>query len=188
MRLPTSGGPSEQVLEAPIATSSFDCPSRPTSSCVLNSWEQGQLIFYALDPVQGRGKELARTRLGQPADLDWRVSPEGLRIAVSRGDQPHGQFRIVDLRNGTERNLQLPHDWGIWSLRWAVDGNALFVAAQSKSTGYLIVRTELDGKSRVLLDRGRNQWLGFPCPSPDGRHLAFSQQTFETNAYLLENF
>ena len=42
----------------------FDCPVRPASSCVFSHWEQGQLIFYALDPVQGRGKELARTKLG----------------------------------------------------------------------------------------------------------------------------
>ena len=103
------------------------------------------MIFYALDPVQGRGKELARTRLAQPADLNWKVSPEGLRIAVFRGDQPRGQVRIVDLQNGTERNLQLPHGWAIWSLRWAADGNALFAAAQS--TEYLIVRIDLDGKS-----------------------------------------
>jgi hypothetical protein len=25
-------------------------------------------------------------------------------------------------------------------------------------------------------------------PSPDGHHLAFAQQTFETNAWLLEDF
>jgi eukaryotic-like serine/threonine-protein kinase len=188
MRLPASGGPPEQVLEVPGATGGFDCPYRPTSSCVLSNWEQGQLIFYALDPVQGQGKELARTRLGLSADLDWKISQEGFRIAVFGGDQPRGQIRILDLRNGTEHNLQLQHGWYIWSLRWAADGNSLFVAAQSKSTGYFIVRIDLDGKPTVLLNRGRNQWLGFPCPSPDGRHLAFSQQTFETNAWLLENF
>jgi hypothetical protein len=139
-----------------------------------------------LDPAQGKGKELARTKLGQPADMYWKISPDGSRVAVFGGDQPGGHVRIVDLERGSERNLQLPHGWSIWNLRWAVDSGALLVAAQSKSTGCLIVRIGLDGKSSVLLNR--NQWLGFPCPSPDGRRLAFSQQTFETNAYLLENF
>jgi tricorn protease len=126
--------------------------------------------------------------LGQPVDLDWKVSPDGSRVAVFGGDQPRGHVRIVELETGGERNLQLPHGWSIWNLRWTADGKALLVAAQSKTTGYLIVHIGLDGKSTVLLDRGRNQWLSFPCPSPDGRRLAFSEQTFETNAYLLENF
>jgi Tol biopolymer transport system component len=66
------------------------------------------------------------------------------------------------------------------------DGNALFASA-AQSTEYLIVRIELDGKTHVLLNRGRNQWLGSLVPSPDGRYLAFRQQTFENNVWLLEN-
>jgi Tol biopolymer transport system component len=188
MRLPVSGGAPEKVLEGPAATSGFDCPSRPSGSCVFNGWEQGQLIFYALDPVQGRGKELARTRMGQPAASAWKISPDGSRVAIFGGDLPHTQVRILDLRDTVERNLQLPHGWIVWNLSWAVDGDALLVAAQSKATGYLIARVEIDGKSKVLIDRGRNQWLGYPILSPDGRHLAFAQQTFETNVWLVENF
>jgi len=101
-------------------------------------------------------------------------------------DQLREEIRILDLRNGMERNLQLPHGWRIWSLSWAADSNAMFAAAQL--TDYFIVRIELDGKTRELLNRGRNQWLGYPRPSPDGRRLAFSQQTWEDNAWLLENF
>src|SRR5208282_5472090 len=81
MRFPALGGGSpEQVLEARFDDIAFaDCPVRPASSCVFIHWEQGQLIFYAIDPVQGRGKELARTKLGLPTDLYWSVSPEGSR-------------------------------------------------------------------------------------------------------------
>ena len=164
MRIPALGGSPEQVLEARIDDAAgFDCPVRPASSCVFSHWEQGQLIFYALDPVQGRGKELARTKLGPAADLGWRVSPEGSRIAVVSTDQLREQVRILDFRNGTERNLPLPHGWRIWSLSWTADGNALFAAAV-RSTGYFIARIELDGKTRVLLNRGRNQLLGYALP------------------------
>ena len=49
MRVPASGGSPEQVLEAPVdPTIVFDCPSRPSSSCVISRKDQGQLIFYAL--------------------------------------------------------------------------------------------------------------------------------------------
>ena len=145
------------------------------------------MIFYALDPVQGKGKELARTKLESPTDFDWRVSPEGLRIALASQEQLPEQERSIDYRDGTEHDLPLPHGWGIWDLSWTADGAALFAAAWS-TAGYFIARIELNGKTRVLLNRSRNQWLGSPRPSPDGRHLAFTQQTWESNAWLLENF
>jgi eukaryotic-like serine/threonine-protein kinase len=187
MRLPVAGGSPEQVVEITgDASGNFDCPSRPAGSCAVSRWEKGALIFDALDPVHGRGKELARTALGSPGDLTWAISPDGSAIAIKSSDQLHNQIRILDLRKGTERNLQLPHELAIWTISWAADGKALFAAAQT--TGYLIARIELDGKVRVLLDRGRSQWLIYSLPSPDGHHLAFAQQTFETNAWLLENF
>jgi len=187
MRLPVSGGSPEQVLEAgnDVATE-FHCPAQPASSCALSRWQQGQLIFYALDPQLGQGKELARIRMGSPTHLEWSISSDGAAIAVVSRDQLRGQVRILDSRNGGERNIQLPSGWGIWSLSWTADGSAMFAAAQTN--GYFIARIGLDRTTRVLLDRGRAQWLSYPCPSPDGRHLAFSQRTSESNAWMLENF
>ena len=186
MRIPALGGPPEQVLEARMDENvGFNCPVRPASSCVFSHSEQEQLIFYALDPAQGRGKELARTRLG-PFTVGWRVSPEGSRIAVASSDQLREQVRIINLQRGTERNLQLPHGWLILGLSWTADGNALL--ASGLTAEYFIARIELDGKTRVLLNRGRSQFLGSLCASPDGRHLAFSQRIFASNAWLLENF
>jgi eukaryotic-like serine/threonine-protein kinase len=189
MRIPVAGGSPEKILELhPDWTTYSHCPSR-TGSCVLSRWEKGQLIFYALDPDRGQGKELARTKLALSESGWWSVSPDGLRIAISDKDQLPEQVRILDLRNGTERNLPLPRGWKLWQHNWAADSNALFAGAQFKSTGNMIIRIELDGKTRVLLDGGRSQWLGICCPSsPDGRHLAFSQWTDQSNAWLLENF
>jgi hypothetical protein len=184
MRFPVSGGPPAQILESPLdATTDFQCPLHAAGSCILALGEQGQLIFYSLDPVRGRGKELGRTSLGSPTQFIWVVSPESSRIAIESQDKVGQKIRILDLKSGLERNLPVPQGWRIGTLNWAADGNALLVGP-----GYLIARLELDGKVRVLLNRKRNQWLSYPCPSPDGRHLAFSQQARESNAWLLENF
>jgi serine/threonine protein kinase/WD40 repeat protein len=181
MRLPTSGGSPEQILEAPVETApSFDCPSHSGSFCVLGRPEQGHMSFYALDPVHGLGKEVARMQGTIVPFLA--ISPDGARIAVTSGDQIH----ILDLRRGTERAVPVPNGLRIRSLAWAADGNALFAGAQS--TGYFIGRIEMDGKIRVLLDRGRNHFVSSPSPSLDGRQLAFTEQTFESNSWLLENF
>jgi eukaryotic-like serine/threonine-protein kinase len=187
MRLPASGGSPEQVLEAGVGPAlAFHCPVRPVSGCVLSRWEEGELIFYSLDPVSGKGKELARTKLGMPANPDWGVSFDGSAIAISSRDQLREKIRVLSIRDGSEHNISLPHGWSIWDVGWSADGKAVFAAVQT--TGYFIARVELDGKTRVLLDRGRVHWLGYPDVSPDGRYLAFSERTFESNAWLLENF
>jgi Tol biopolymer transport system component len=190
MRLPSSGGSPEQVLEVPAADLAADIHCSPHSGgiCVLSRWEGGELFFYEVDPDHGQGQQLAKTKMSVPATLDerWVVSADGARIAMVGRGELRGQIRVLDLKKGTERNLQLPSGWYIWDVCWAADGKALLAAAQT--TGYFLARVELDGKSRLLLDRGRNGWLGWPVPSPDGRHLAFHQLTFDSNAWLLENF
>jgi eukaryotic-like serine/threonine-protein kinase len=187
MRFPVSGGSPEAILKIPFdATIDLHCPSRATGSCVISRGAHGEVAFYALDPVHGQGKELARTKLPQPYDINWSLSSDGSRVAIKSKDQLPGRIRIVDLGKGTERDLQLPSGWSIWYTSWAADGKALYASAQAK--GFFLARIELDGKSRVLLDRGVNQFLGCPVNSPDGRYLAFCQQNFESNAWLVENF
>jgi serine/threonine protein kinase/Tol biopolymer transport system component len=183
MRAPTAGGPPEQVLESIEPTEAFDCPTHSSDFCVVTRSEHGNLIFDKLDPVRGPGKELAR--IAAPADAPFGISPNGSRIAVVVGNRLSGQVHILDLRNHAEQTIPLPSGWQIPSVVWAADGNGLFAGVQS--TNYLLARIELDGKTHVLLDRGRNQYLGNPLPSPDGRQLAFAQQTFEANFWLLEN-
>jgi serine/threonine protein kinase/Tol biopolymer transport system component len=176
MRLPASGGSPEQILEAFIAQQPlFDCPSRSAVSCVFACLDHDELVFTALSPSHGLGKPLARTRGFPP----WAVSPDGARIAFAS----RAGLRMIDLRNGAERDLHIlrPIET-ISALSWVADGSALFAA------GYSIVRVELDGKIRVLLDSGRDHWIEFVRASPDGRYLAFSQQTFESNTWLLQNF
>jgi serine/threonine protein kinase len=190
MRLPVSGGSPEKILEAVGAgidtAINFHCPSHPAGFCALSRWRQGQLSFYTLDPTQGEGNEFAKTTLGAPEILEWSILSDGSKIAIASLDQLPERVRVLDSRSGTERDIQLPHGWKIWNLEWAADGTGLLAAVQT--TGYFLARIELDGRTSVLLDRGRAQWLSYPQPSPDGHHLAFSQRTWESNVWLLENF
>ena len=190
MRIPASGGSSEQILEADGDDYSIDfqCPAGTAGSCVLSGWNQGQLIFWLLDPLKGKGQELARTQLPTPpADFGWALSPDGLHIAITSASLLKGQVRVLDARNHSERAVKLPGEWFIWGANWSQDGNSLFLAAQT-SAGYFLDHLGLDGKSTVLLDLGRNQWVGRVIASPDGKRLAFAQQSFQTNAWLVENF
>jgi hypothetical protein len=66
-------------------------------------------------------------------------------------------------------------------------GEDVFLAAQT-AEGYLLACLGLDGKSRMLLNRRTNQWLGHVTPSSDDRHLALAQQSLQAYAWLVENF
>jgi len=185
MRLPVPQGTPQQVLEFPAGeVADFDCPARAISQCVLYRAEKNQLIFYNLDPLQGLGKELKRFSLSAPEG--FAVSPDGMRVAiVPPGPQP-AKVILLDLSSGKEEIVPFPSSWVLRSGYWASDGKGIYLAAQTKS--YFIARLALDGKFRVLLDQGRDKFLLFAVPSPDGLHLAFSQQMFEDNAWLLEDF
>ena len=190
MRIPSSGGPPEEVTETLISDRvDFHCPYHmPGSSCVFSQFQQDQLFFYSLNPVGGRGKQLAHTKMGKTSTLQWSISPDGLRFAIISWDQLPGQVRVLDWREGKERNIQVPSGWKLWALSWDTNGTALYVAVSSKLTGYFLARVDMNGKFTVLLARGMNHWLSVPVASPDGNYLAFGEQTWESNAWMLENF
>ena len=187
MRFPSMGGSPQEVLEARLDdASSFHCPSIASSSCVYSRWENNELLFYALDPLRGRSKEIARTSVAWSTLLNWSLSRDGTHIAISSLDRLPEQIRMLDLQGHTERNLSMPHGWSVLLTSWASDGRAIF--AQIAFSQSFLARIDLNGNAQVLLDRGRGQWLNTPCASPDGRHLAFSQQIIDSNVWMMENF
>jgi hypothetical protein len=98
---------------------------------------------------------------------------------------------ILELGDGSqpgprESEIPLPAEWRVFSFGWARQGNGFFATVAAPD--YQIVRIGLDGKTSVLLDRARDAWLGDVAASADGLHLAFNQQTFEANVWLLEEF
>jgi hypothetical protein len=148
--------------------------------------DQGRQVFYTLDPVQGQGREVARIKVEPTSVEDWAISPDGSRIAVAVVNQRGNQIAILELGDGVEHDVPLPPEWRVYSLSWATQGDGLFAAVAAPH--YQIVRIGLDGKTSLLLDRSRNAWLSDIAPSADWLHLAFNQQTFEANVWLLENF
>jgi serine/threonine protein kinase/Tol biopolymer transport system component len=189
MKIPLAGGAPVRVMESSFdSTTEFRCPTRPAASCILGRWEKGEVIFSRLDSARDVGKEIVRTKLSDRDNyVTWDISADGARIALAFFDAPAVKIRILDLKGASQRDLLLPAGWGIWDVAWASNGESLLVAAQTKN-GYFLATLGFDGKTHVLLDRGRNLWLSYLKPSPDGRHLFFTQQSFEHNLWLLENF
>jgi Tol biopolymer transport system component len=183
MRLPVAGGSPEQVLELP-ASETFDyrCPLK-TGSCVLSQKQGRELSFYPLDPVRGKGRLLGKTDGWAPRLLSWAwdVSPDGSRVAVV-GSGNNGN-NILTLANGAWHEIAVDARWGTEYIAWTADGQGFFVTAYKLD----LLHITTAGKVNVLSHNDHAQWPAWPVPSPDGKYLAFQAQTYDFNAWMIEN-
>jgi DNA-binding winged helix-turn-helix (wHTH) protein/Tol biopolymer transport system component len=188
MRAPLSGGPPQLVLKARPA-SDFRCLKAPATMCVLSEWENKQLVLYALDPMRGRGQELARQEIALGPELvesNWDLSPDGSRIALAMPEGPPARIRILSLASGTRQDIRVTGWSAFQSMEWEADGKGWFVASRSAAANTLLF---VDPQGHAYpLRQTAGGYDTYAIPSPDGHHLAFLEYTTANNAWLIENF
>jgi eukaryotic-like serine/threonine-protein kinase len=204
MRRPAAGGSPDMVLQEPGALGrgrvgddpnsqglyvwNYKCPLRPGPPCVLGEKNGNDLNFYSLDPVRGKGKQLAEAVVRPFFGWDWDVSPDGSRLALI-GLAGH-DFRIdlLNFSDSTWQEISLERPLGLLrSIAWAADGKGLFVTSWQNNSDDLLYVT-LAGKIEPLIRNGYRQSMGKLLPSPDGKFLAYQAGTTDSNVWMLENF
>jgi eukaryotic-like serine/threonine-protein kinase len=189
MRRPAGGGPAEMVLEEPARKDwGYECPRKTGSSCVLGEQEGQQEIFYSLDPVRGKGRQLGKIEVSDFGYWGWALSPDGSRLVLADGDKHRGRVELLNLSDDAWHELAVEPEWGnLQSIAWAVDGKGFFATVWRPESFNLVYLT-LAGKVNPLLSNSHRQWMLGPLPSPDGRYLAFQAETSDSNVWMLENF
>ena len=187
MRVPITGGPPEMILEQ--KDMDFECPTVGGVPCLLAERRQGKLALSELDPMKGKGGELAV--LASPF-VSWRVSPEGGRIAFTENASNESfiptSIRVMNLADGVKEHLRADGLVYPGSVAWSADGKGLFVCDMS-SAGWRLLLVDFQGRTSVLRKSvSRDWWILRSAASPDGRYLAFEEFTPESNAWMLENF
>ena len=197
MRVPRTGGPPQQVLSAYIVDSPrcARVPAAVLCAIAEPTQDRKQLIFTAFDPLEGRGRELARIDADPNADYGWDLSPDGAYIAfvkrVPRSDGKiflsEGPIHILSLNGGLPREI---HVKGINIFReyldWAADGRGLILSHPTRTDPELVY-VDLQGNPTVLW----HQEGALPVrgvPSPDGHHLAILCLGASNNMWMIENF
>ncbi len=185
MRVPVTGG---RPAEVPIGglLDEFRCPLGPAKQCVLRTTlPGGYFAYYDLDPIKGKGRELAQTKSHIKILGDWDVSPDGTQVAIPIHHSREARIRLVPLRRAglndkQEREVVLAGLANLNGLVWAADGSGWFVSV-STTVGNRMLYVYLDGRYRSLGDIS-----GWAVPSPDGHHIAFLNPIVATNAWLVK--
>jgi WD40 repeat protein len=136
-------------------------------------------VFFELDPVEGKGGELASVDSESPA---WALSADGARIAVQ---EQADQILVRSLLDSTTRTVPLKAFDTVQSAAWSSDGKLLFLTGFTESN-WRVVSVSLDGEAHVLSPQGQSVYGA--VPSPDGRHLALRVGSGAGNAWMIENF
>jgi len=155
---------------------------------VLSQVESDEVIFYALDPVEGKGHELARTRKETSFHEAWDLSPDATHAALVNMTN---RIQVIPLNGEAQAELVVDRWWGIEYIAWAADGKGLFINGFSPRgptwpRGALLY-VSLEGTVHVLYDKP-NEWDVLPYASPDGRYLAFGGMIFDSHAWMIEDF
>jgi Tol biopolymer transport system component len=184
MRVPVDGG---TPAEVPIGgvLDEFRCALGPGTRCVLRTSVQGEYrAYYDLDPLYGKGRELARTKWSFEVLGDWDVSPDGNFVAIPTHDSHSAHIRVIALQPGPheprERDLTLAGLTDLRGLVWATDGRAWFVSVDT-AIGNRLLYVFLDGRVTSLGDI-----QGWAVPSRDGRRVAFLDRIIGTNAWMID--
>jgi len=188
LRISVDGGPSQRVFTAK-RNSFLACAKFPATLCAIAepSENREQMIVTAFDPLKGRGAELARfdVEIDLRADpLPFDLSPDGTRIATFRSHA--GPIYILSSRGQVNREVHVKGWKNLTFLMWTADGKGLFVAADNdEPESAALLHVNLNGDANILW---KHRLANFIAPSPDGRHLAFSGTTLDTNFWLIQNF
>ncbi len=182
MRVPVSGGPPQLVLTA-LGTTDIRCTRAPANLCIFNEQQQGHSLFTSIDPIKGRGRELASMDIEPSITVPWDLSPDGSQVVMTR----EGRIRLLSLKSGTTTDLAVRGWNSFGEVDWSADGNALFVSSQTPQNATLL-RVDLEGDAHALWHQRLNFLDTKGIPSPDGRHLAVAGWTTDSNAWMIEDF
>jgi eukaryotic-like serine/threonine-protein kinase len=187
MRMPITGGPPEPVLTANIE--GLYCGTSPSSSCAVArlSADRKQMIFSALDPMKGIGKDLARYDLDPNADYTWALSPDGTRIAVIRADN-EARITILSLVGQSAQHVVIRGWRDLNHVAWAANGKSFFLSAHTPApVECFLLHADMQGHARILWTQKGGENVS-PLPSPDGRHVALFGIIMNNNVWMMENF
>jgi Tol biopolymer transport system component len=184
-RVPISGGGPEPVLDASRGAEAHCVPGH--GPCVLSEVDKanGELVFTSFDPLRGRVSELVRLAVDPEAPIAWDLSPDGSTVAIVGMDERKDRIRLVELDSGSAHSMSAGESERLTGINWSPDGKSWFVTSSSLRGAAIFYVRANGGVSKLWTTSTK---LTAPLVSPEGRNLTFATSTYNSNAWLIENF
>jgi Tol biopolymer transport system component len=170
MRFTLTGGEPEEVLSGNFIDGGARCARAPAMLCAIaERHDDGKhVIFSALNPASGRGRELARVEEDDFGELRWDLSPDGTRVAVA--DAKASQVRILLIGGPAAENISVSGAYGLGPVSFTRDSRGVIVPSVS-AQGVTLWSISLRGTAQLLWEQPGNIDVA-GMPSPDGAHIA----------------
>lgn len=184
MRVPVAGGDPAEVVEGIFIDGGARCAVAPAQLCAIaERHDDGkQVIFSALNPMQGRGAEIARVDGTDFADLRWALSPDGTRIAVADARGSH--IRILLLEGLASESITLAGQHHLGYVSFTSDSRGVIVPSVTDQ-GASLLSVSLSGATAVLWEQpGATDISGIP--SRDGRQVAVWVRSRKASLWMAE--
>jgi len=183
MRIPIGGGTPKTLLLNQGLQGEFACSSATAGRCVGRTLQNQQFLFWDLNAVRGKGRQLARTAWIPATVGDWDISPDGSQVAIPNHDPRNATIRLVPLdahAETAEKVVTIKTLKNLSGVVWAPNGRGWYVAVGGVNRG-LLFYVDLEG--RVLTKLMESMAATYAVPSPDGRHVAFKDWTVSANVW-----
>ncbi len=195
MRVSTVQGFPQFVLQTSGYTEwglRFACAQRPDAPCILAQRTGDEIVFRRFDPEHGFAagrNEALRIPLASNLQISWALAPDGSHLAWIASDALDATIHVVPLAQssaeGRESEIVLKNLSHLHALNWSPDGKGWYLTTRLPVSWKIVYATGV--RIHDLLE-GKGEYSPEPWPSPDGRHLAFSQLEQDSNVWMLENF
>ena len=174
MRVPVIGGTSEALMT--IHKGFPHCSAH--GRCVVLDFQGSQIVISEIDPLRGKGPELARI----PETFGGYLLPDGNAFAMIVTATPRNRVRLVSFKGEPSRDIVVQGAKELSNLTWLPSGKGFFAI-----DGERLLFVTLDGVARVLWSpAGFEPW--WAEPSPDSKHLAIHMGSGQVNAWMLSGF
>lgn len=187
MRVPLAGGRAEPTFAFPKETGETGafCHCSPRGRCVLlvsggHEFRGTPYTVFAMDAIHGRGAELARI----PTTSGAILTPDGNAIAyiVPEDTGPKNHIRVVSFEGEPTREILVQNANRLSGLECSPTGD--FLSVDEGSGRQTLVFITPNGHARALWTQPFG--IAWATPSPDGKHLAITAETRQSNVWLAD--
>jgi eukaryotic-like serine/threonine-protein kinase len=183
-------GAQPRVLFETNGSSGFRCPHVKGLPCLIAQPERGEVVFYSMDPVRGRGDRVAKCKPEEASD--WDLSPDGTRLVALGGANSISVMNMTGAdRVWHKLKLKTSLEGSLDQITWKPDGSGFFLAARLRpypALGGSLLDIGLDGHWKILWQAPIDRVLTYPLASPNGKYLAFGVIVWNSDVWLLEHF